>query len=55
MKDCTVNSLNEGLRFQHFQNALPEVQINSTGETLQEVTKVEKTLEVTGETARQWA
>ena len=31
MKDCTVNSLNEGLRFQHFQNALPEVQINSTG------------------------
>ena len=53
MKDSTINSLNEGLRCQHFQNALPEVQINSTGETLQEVTKVEKTLEVTGETARQ--
>ena len=31
MKDCTVNSLNEGLRCQNIQNALSGVQINRTG------------------------
>ena len=51
MRDCDVNTF----RMRFLKCKLTQQDLTVKAETLQEVTKVEKTLEVTGETARQWA